>query len=120
MKEIASQTLTATPEKVALHAKLVGDFNPLHLDEEFAAKTPFGGAIVHGSMMMNLLVNTLEHAFGKSVSASHLRLRFAAPAMVGETLTAGGAPSETENGAYDVWVTRSDGTQVVKGTFAPN
>jgi hypothetical protein len=69
-------------------------------------------------MMMNLLVDTLERALGVSVDAAHLRLRFAAPAMVGETLTAGGAPSETA-GVYDVWVARSDGTKSVTGTFTP-
>ncbi len=116
---IPPRSIHATAEKVALHAELVQDFNPLHLDEAFAAQTPFGGAIVHGSMMMNLLVDTLERAGGDAFANGTLKLRFAAPARVGETLTAGGQPSDNAPGAYDVWVTRGDGTQVVTGTLTP-
>jgi len=118
--EIEPCSIHATAEKVGLHAKLVGDFNPLHLDEEFAAKTPFGGAIVHGSMMLNLLVDTLEKAGGEAFANGHMSVRFAAPARVGETLTAGGQASETEAGSYDIWVRRGDGTVVVKGTLTPS
>lgn len=117
--EITPRSMEATAETVAIHAELVKDFNPLHLDEAFAAKTPFGGAIVHGSMMMNLLVDTLERAGGAAFANGKLSLRFAAPARVGEVLTAGGKPSEDGSGTYDVWVKRSDGTTVVTGKLTP-
>lgn len=115
---ITPQTLLATADRVALHAQLVQDFNPLHLDEAFAAQTPFGGAIVHGSMMMNLLVDTLERAGGRDFAAGDLNLRFAAPVRVGHTITAGGEPADDGN-EYTVWVKRSDGTVAVSGVFRP-
>ncbi|MEG1622273.1 MAG: MaoC family dehydratase [Alistipes sp.] len=37
-----------TQEEVIAFAKTTGDCNPIHLDAEFAAKTPFGRPIVHG------------------------------------------------------------------------
>ncbi|MGG7567074.1 MaoC family dehydratase [Rhodovulum sp. DZ06] len=117
LTEIPPRRLQATADKVAKHAELVQDFNPLHLDETFAAKTPFGGAIVHGSMMMNLLVDALERAGGPGFASGALKLRFAAPAMVGETLTASGAAREGEPGVWDVWVARADGVKAVTGTL---
>lgn len=117
MTEIPPRNLHATADRVAKHAALVQDFNPLHLDDAFAAKTPFGGAIVHGSMMMNLLVDALERAGGPAFAAGELRLRFAAPVMVGDTLTASGAARDGEPGVWDVWVARGDGTKAVTGTL---
>ena len=37
-----------TKEKVAAFAEISGDHNPIHLDEAYAATTPFGGCIAHG------------------------------------------------------------------------
>lgn len=37
-----------TRENVNAYAKLTGDFNPLHCDEEYAKNTKFGGTIAHG------------------------------------------------------------------------
>lgn len=32
-------------------ARISGDYNPIHMDAAFAAKTQFGGRIVHGMLM---------------------------------------------------------------------
>ena len=37
-----------TKEKVAAFAEISGDHNPIHLDDAYAATTPFGGCIAHG------------------------------------------------------------------------
>ncbi len=44
----ASYSKTLTREDVALFAKCSGDLNPVHLDADFAATTPFGEPIGHG------------------------------------------------------------------------
>ena len=36
-------------------AKISGDFNPIHMNEEFAKSTKFGGKIVHGMLLASFL-----------------------------------------------------------------
>jgi acyl dehydratase len=46
--ETASLTRTTTEDDVQQFAELVGDNNPVHIDDEFAKKTRFGRRIAHG------------------------------------------------------------------------
>ena len=76
-----------TKEKVAAFAEISGDHNPIHLDEAYAATTPFGGCIAHG---------VLTASFVSAVIATRLpgpgsiyisqTLSFRAPVMVGATV----------------------------------
>src|SRR3989442_12860830 len=51
----ARRGLTLTPEHVATYAKLTGDYNPLHFDREFVARTRFGKLVVQGGLTTGLL-----------------------------------------------------------------
>lgn len=44
----AEKVITATEERIRLFAEASDDFNPVHLDEAFAAKTAYRGRIAHG------------------------------------------------------------------------
>ena len=44
----ATYSRTVTPDDVAEFARLTGDTNPVHLNEDYAAATPFKARIVHG------------------------------------------------------------------------
>jgi 3-hydroxybutyryl-CoA dehydratase len=50
-----SQTRTITTADIASFANLSGDHNPIHMDEEYAKKTTFGGRIAHGVISLGLL-----------------------------------------------------------------
>lgn len=72
-----------------IHAFAVasGDTNPLHLDEEFAERTRFGGRIVHGMLVSGLISAALARLPGVAVYLSQTT-RFVEPVEPDETLTA--------------------------------
>ncbi len=77
-----------TQEKINLYAEASGDFNPIHVDESFAAKTPFGGTIAHGMLNLAYVSEMMTSAFGQSwLSGSKLRAKFKESARPGDTLT---------------------------------
>ena len=77
-----------TQEKINLYAEASGDFNPIHVDESFAAKTPFGGTIAHGMLNLAYVSEMMTSAFGRSwVSGGKLRAKFKESARPGDTLT---------------------------------
>ena len=51
--ETLSRCITA--DDVAAFARLSGDYNALHLDDEFAARTEFSQRVVHGFLHASLL-----------------------------------------------------------------
>ncbi len=54
----AEKTVHVSEERIRLFAEASDDFNPVHLDEAFAAKTAYRGRIAHG---------LLSAAFGSAV-----------------------------------------------------
>jgi 3-hydroxybutyryl-CoA dehydratase len=80
-----------TQEKINLYAEASGDFNPIHVDESYAAKTPLGGTIAHGMLNLAYVSEMMTSAFGRSwLSEGKLRARFKGPARPGDTLTING------------------------------
>ena len=80
-----------TQEGINLYADASGDFNPIHVDESFAAETPLGGTIAHGMLVLAYVSEMMTLAFGQSwLSAGKLSVRFRAAARPGDRLTIGG------------------------------
>lgn len=78
-------------ETIDLYAEVSGDFNPIHVDEDFARKTPLGGTIAHGMLVLAYISEMMTCAFGKSwLSGGRLSVRFKAPARPGDTITVSG------------------------------
>ena len=114
---LTSASLTSTPETVAAYAELTADFNPIHLDAEFAATTPFGRPIVHGTWSLNALGLAMASTFPPDITArADLDLQFVAPVFVGETIDAGGERRDEGVGKYYVWIKAGD-RLVVRGTL---
>ncbi len=79
---------TITESDIAQYAGLSGDFNPIHIDHEFAKTTPFGRPIAHG-----LLVLAISSGLGTLAppmrTQAFLLLRewhFRAPVFIGDTI----------------------------------
>jgi acyl dehydratase len=78
-------------EDINLYASASGDFNPIHLDPEFAAKTAAGGIIAHGMLVLAYLSQMLTSAFSISwLTSGKLNIRFRAAARPGDVLTVTG------------------------------
>ena len=86
--ETAARTVEAGD--VGLFAGLSGDFNPLHLNEEFAKTTPFGGRVAHGILTLaisNGHQNQLGIFEGTTLALLGIdRIRFTGPVRLGDTV----------------------------------
>ncbi|MAS45598.1 MAG: acyl dehydratase [Rhodobacteraceae bacterium] len=99
------------------YGELTADFNPIHCDPDFAAKSPFGRAICHGTMGLNLAIEVAERALAPAYAVRDVKIRFSRPAPVGETLTAGATLTDAATGTYALWVELPDGTRTTEGTL---
>ena len=84
----AKRSLTLTLAEVEAYAKITGDYNPLHFDEDFAAKTKFGRLVVQGGLTAGIL-NALvaEDMPGPGTVFMSQELKYLAPVFVGDTIT---------------------------------
>jgi acyl dehydratase len=90
---------TLTQAQVDAFADLTEDHNPIHVDPAHAAKTPFGGTIVHGYFTVSLLAPLLDELLrveGASLSINYGmdKLRFPAPVPVGARFRASAEVAE--------------------------
>ncbi len=78
-------------EEINCFARLTGDFNPLHVDGDFARTTPFGGKIAHG-MLVGSLFSALVgmHLPGKRCLYLSQSLNFRRPVKIGQTIVVRG------------------------------
>ena len=86
--EKATLTRTITDEMVVAYADLIGDHNPVHLDEAFAATTRFGRRIAHGMLVAGLVSTVLASDLpGPGTVYLSQTLQFKAPVYLGDTIT---------------------------------
>lgn len=87
--EEATFSKTFTQEDVQKFSGLSGDTNPIHLDENYARQSRFGGRIIHGMLVASLISSALGTILpGPGSVYLSQQLSFRAPARVGERLTA--------------------------------
>jgi 3-hydroxybutyryl-CoA dehydratase len=83
-----SSALTVTETHLVLAAGMFGDFNPLHVDEEFSKNSRFGGRILHGPFTSALVSAPVGNYFaGTAIAYMEHACRFKAPVRAGDTLT---------------------------------
>lgn len=99
------------------YAAVTNDYNPIHVDKDFAAKSPMGGIIAHGTMSVALIWQALKNTLGvAALERVHLEIRFVQPVRIDDTVTGGGTLRESTPPVYDVWVRNGRGQDVIRGT----
>ena len=108
--------------RIEQYASASGDFNPIHIDHEFATQTQFGGTIAHGMMVAATISEIMTSAFGRDWAQSgKMKIRFRSPVKPGQTVIATGSvqrvtPSgDSSRIVCTVSVVKDDGEVAISG-----
>jgi 3-hydroxybutyryl-CoA dehydratase len=83
-KSVFSKTITEAD--IFAFTGISGDFNPLHVSEQFARTSQFKGRIAHGMLVAGLIDNTLADLAGLGAIHISQSVRFKAPVKIGDTV----------------------------------
>ena len=118
--EKASLTRTISEADIQRMAEITGDYNPIHMDEDFARRTRFKGRIAHGVFSSGLISAVLGTKLpGQGCVYLRQTLDFLYPVRPGDMLTA-----EVEVTSWQAdkriinlktWCVNQDGKKVVDG-----
>jgi len=87
--DTASFSKTITESDVSSYAGITGDFNPVHIDEEYAKKSFFKDRIVHGMLSAGLISAVLGTKLpGPGAIYLSQDLKFRKPVKINDTITA--------------------------------
>lgn len=90
-----SFSVTVTEEMMDKFLAITGDVNPLHNDEDYAKSAGHPGRVVYGMLSASLL-STLAGVYlpGKRSLIHEVKIKFAKPVYIGDTLTVEGTVEE--------------------------
>lgn len=118
--DTATRTLHITDETVRGFADIVGDHNPVHLDDAYAAQTPFGQRIAHGMLVGSLISAALANDLpGPGTIYLSQDLKFKKPVFIGDTVTVTVTVTDyrasRRMATLQTVVTNQDATVVIEG-----
>src|SRR5689334_22516806 len=116
-----STTREVTDELIRKFADVSGDYNPIHLDEEFAKNTRFGRRIAHGMLSGAFISAVLGYEFKeRKIVYLSQTMKFVAPVFIGDTATATVTNIREDKPivTLETVVTKNEGQTVVKGEAA--
>lgn len=111
---------TVTESDIYLYAGISGDFNPAHVNEDYASRTFFKTRIAHG-MLSASFISTVIGTLLPGPGSIYLRqeVNFLAPVKIGDTVTATAEVVEIDKEKKKVRLnticTIQDGTKVIEG-----
>jgi len=115
----ASASRTITASDIDDFAELTGDHNPIHVDEEFAQRSRWGGRIAHGMLVAGLVTQTLSDIGGEGAVHVSQQVSFKAPVRIGDTVTVTSEVTDKIDekrrlSIVSVWANQ-DGVTVIEG-----
>jgi len=121
--EFAPLIKKMTQDKINAYVSTAEDYNPIHVDVEFARKTPFKGTIAPGFQCMAYISELMAREFGMGwYVGGVLDLRLTRPVKPGDTLFTRAKVVEKIGGAdkkvivCDVRITNQNNEDVMVGT----
>ena len=118
-----STSRLVTDELIRKFADVSGDYNPIHLDEEFAKTTRFGKRIAHGMLSGAFISAVLGNEFKeRKIVYLSQTMKFTAPVFLDDTVTATATVTNIreERGivTLETVCTNQNGETLVKGEAA--
>ena len=96
--------ITLLDHHIFSFAGLTGDFNPLHVDDEYAKNSTYGGRIGHGLLSLSLGLGLLSDKVEEYFLYGFDKIRFLKPVKPGVTITSNLEVHEKkEKGGYDLY-----------------
>jgi acyl dehydratase len=113
MNEGDTIELRVTPDKYVTvrYAGASGDFNPIHIDEEFAKEVGLPGRILHGLWTMAQVARANTDALGGPEKLKSLSVQFRGMGVIGEEVVVNGTVRAVGDG---VAIVDSDAEQLGK------
>ncbi len=104
LKEGETFELKVTPDPFVTvrYAGASGDFNPIHIDEEFARKVGLPGRILHGLWTMAQVARAHTEAAGGPDKLGQLSVQFRGIGKLGEEIVVTGTVREVSDGTATV------------------
>lgn len=84
---VFTEKVLITDEMIRKFAEVSGDFNPIHMDEEYAKKSRFGRRIAHGMLSAAFISRVLAMKIGKGGIYLAQTLKFLQPIYIGDEIT---------------------------------
>jgi acyl dehydratase len=110
-----------TPDKylTARYAGASGDFNPIHIDEEFARSVGLPGRILHGLWTMAQVARAQSEAAGGPQHLKRLSVQFRGMGMPEQEVVVSGTVREARDGRVIVdTVAEQSGNQIIRNAEA--
>lgn len=121
-QELAPIEKYMTQEKINAYIDAAEDYNPIHVDPEYAKNTVFKSTIAPGYQFIAYLSELMARDFGeKWITGGGMELRLIKPVFPKNTLTIGAKvveKNEKDNGTSikcDVWIKNQDDKDIVVG-----
>ena len=116
----AEMDYTIEDRHIRLFAEATGDRNPIHVDDAYAAASPFGRRVAHGVLLSGIVSGLLGVRFpGLGTVAREMYSKFTKPVYVGETIHVVAEVVEKKEKVnlcrIDFKVTNQEGAVVGKG-----
>jgi acyl dehydratase len=111
--------VTPDPYVTVRYAGASGDFNPIHIDEEFARRVGLPGRILHGLWTMAQVARAHTEAAGGPEHLKRLSVQFRGMGRMGEEIVVSGTVREVRDGVAVVESqAEQSGSRIIRNAVA--